>query len=394
MKCSPAYRGPSAFTLVELLVVIAIIGLLAALLMPALGQAKSQAKRVVCVSDLREIGLASHPFANDHGGKFPTAVSTNDGGSLEFVTAGNQIINHRFYFSYQHFRPLAGALATPKLLACPSDLERWPATNFSQFNNWNLSYVMGLTADSGIPATILAADRNIASCHTHPPNPTIGRLDVPFDSIGCPSPYWPASLHKRKGNILFSDGHAEESYDAIFQSEISVPEVLVYPDVPESKGPASSGGGDDMGGSGLTGHRPGPGATANPSPPGVAKSPKQNSTPANSPSSVAAANMPSSPAMVSVSSRQNLQPKPASQSVVASMNQIKTEGPSKTNAPVQILSTPTDDDLAVSPSDRKAATFLRHLMGWSYLLLLLLLLLRLAYKIRRWLQDRERKHRQ
>ena len=108
-----------AFTLVELLVVIAIIGILAALLLPVLSQAKARARRIECVSDLKEIGLASHIFANDHGGRYATQVSTNDGGSLEYVTAGYQTVNSFFYLSFQHFRPLAGSLATPKLLACP-----------------------------------------------------------------------------------------------------------------------------------------------------------------------------------------------------------------------------------------------------------------------------------
>ncbi len=221
-----------------MLVVIAIIGILAALLLPVLEQSKARAKQIECVSNLREIGLAAHIFANDHSGKFPTQVSTNDGGSMEFVTAGYQIINHRFYFSFQHFRPLAGILSTPNLLACPADLERWPTTNFNQFNNSNLSYVIGLGADPNIPNSILAADRDLPSCHHLPPNPTIGHV---FDTTNPPGPppYWPDgtdAVHQRKGNILFSDGHAEESGDANFLSEMTVSEPLVYPDVPTSPG--------------------------------------------------------------------------------------------------------------------------------------------------------------
>src|SRR5450755_2726229 len=114
MKMNQANGRAGAFTLVELLVVIAIIGILAALLLPVLSQAKSRARRIECVGNLRETGLAFHLFANDHGGKFTTQISTNDGGSLEFVTAGYQIIGKEFYFSFQHFRPLAGALVTPQ----------------------------------------------------------------------------------------------------------------------------------------------------------------------------------------------------------------------------------------------------------------------------------------
>ena len=56
-----------AFTLVELLVVIAVIAILAALLLPALSRAKSSAKRAACTSNVRQINLAVHLYADEHG---------------------------------------------------------------------------------------------------------------------------------------------------------------------------------------------------------------------------------------------------------------------------------------------------------------------------------------
>ena len=71
MKTQP---NTSGFTLIELLVVIAIIAILAAMLLPSLGQAKESAKRANCKSNLRQIGLAMTLYADENNNYLPDAT--------------------------------------------------------------------------------------------------------------------------------------------------------------------------------------------------------------------------------------------------------------------------------------------------------------------------------
>jgi len=63
------------FTLIELLVVIAIIGILAAILLPALARAREAARRASCANNLKQFGLVYKMYANEWNGSFPPAIA-------------------------------------------------------------------------------------------------------------------------------------------------------------------------------------------------------------------------------------------------------------------------------------------------------------------------------
>lgn len=180
-----------AFSRLELVVVILILAVLVALLLPALSGARVKAHRVNCVSHLVQIGLAMKVWANDHRDKFPMAVSTNLGGTIEFTGTGQ---------AFRHFQAISNEVSVSEVLTCRLDTRR-PARDWQTMGNSNVSYFIGLDADETAPRSILAGDRTLdgmprasASLLIHSTN-TVLR--------------WPTNSHAGTGgNVVFADGSA------------------------------------------------------------------------------------------------------------------------------------------------------------------------------------------
>jgi len=193
--------GPAGFTLVEMLVVIGIIGTLAALLLPALSAAKMRAYRIVCINNLRQVGLGFHMFLHDHNSQLPMQVSVEEGGSEEYVQYGLSV-GGQFYTSYHSFEVLSNEGIVPIQLVCPADASRDFATNMPSLQNYNLSYAIGVNADYSQASSILAGDRNVIVQTSNTPTTQVIQPGSRLQ--------WTSELHRYKGNMLVADGHVDE----------------------------------------------------------------------------------------------------------------------------------------------------------------------------------------
>ncbi len=181
-------RGP---TLKEVAAVVAILMVLAGLLLPPMALAKYKARRIGCVNNVKQVGLAARIFANDHGEKFPMEIAVKKGGTKEF--AGFGVV-------FPHLLVMSNELSVPKILICPADL-RSAASNFGELRDGNISYFIGLDASQTNPHSVLAGDRNIT-------NGSPGGNRILFLTTNQPVG-WTKEIHQHSGNLLLGDGSVQ-----------------------------------------------------------------------------------------------------------------------------------------------------------------------------------------
>jgi len=211
-----------AFTLVELLVVIGVIAILAALMLPALTQAKFSARRIVCVNNLRQLGLASQIYWDENDGDaFRYIIGPSNTGTIYWFgwiepwIPGNE--------GARQFDPTPGALY-PHLNG--RGVEVCPSLDYTsrlfKLKATGAAYGYGYNIHLSTPATqppikiqrvtrpadiVLLADSGQINDFQEPASPTNPLLEeFYYISDNEPTVHF---RHQRRANVVYCDGHVD-----------------------------------------------------------------------------------------------------------------------------------------------------------------------------------------
>lgn len=203
---------PIAFTLVELLVVIAIIAILIALLLPALAGTKERARRIQCASNLHQIGIGLHLYAEEHRDLLPDCTTNNPNfyGSNWPWDLNTNLVND-----------LLGRGITRPVFYCPSnpdmnDSDHWDCWQNNPYPIRVVGYVFLMNGCIQVPPelwrTNILGDGNRSAAQTELVIDAVGSQQGDFMHIQGVNVDRTSHVHGNQpsgGNIAFEDGHSE-----------------------------------------------------------------------------------------------------------------------------------------------------------------------------------------